>query len=99
MSPAESAFRPALELSEKDGSIVVSAGSIFVTAGVKMVCKKMGHPKDMEQNYYYVIARRALARRPRHLRLGQVSNLYHYGGRFAASPLAAARARNDGGTK
>ncbi len=32
VSPVESAFRRALELSEKDGSIVLSAGSMFVTA-------------------------------------------------------------------
>ncbi|MGE5375246.1 MAG: bifunctional folylpolyglutamate synthase/dihydrofolate synthase [Bacteroidota bacterium] len=32
--PVESAFRRALELSEKDGSIVLSAGSMFVTAEV-----------------------------------------------------------------
>ncbi len=34
VSPVESAFERALELSEKDGSIVLSAGSIFVTAEV-----------------------------------------------------------------
>jgi dihydrofolate synthase/folylpolyglutamate synthase len=34
VSPVESAFRHALELSEKDGSIVLSAGSMFVTAEV-----------------------------------------------------------------
>ncbi len=34
VSPVESAFRRALELSEKDGSIVLSAGSMFVTAEV-----------------------------------------------------------------
>jgi dihydrofolate synthase/folylpolyglutamate synthase len=33
-SPVESAFARALELSEKDGSIVLSAGSMFVTAEV-----------------------------------------------------------------
>ena len=32
VSPVDSAFRRALELSEKDGSIVLSAGSMFVTA-------------------------------------------------------------------
>jgi dihydrofolate synthase/folylpolyglutamate synthase len=32
--PVEAAFRRALELSEKDGSIVLSAGSMFVTAEV-----------------------------------------------------------------
>ena len=32
VSPVEDAFRRALELSEKDGSIVLSAGSMFVTA-------------------------------------------------------------------
>ena len=34
VSPVEEAFRRALELSEKDGSIVLSAGSMFVTAEV-----------------------------------------------------------------
>jgi dihydrofolate synthase / folylpolyglutamate synthase len=34
VTPVESAFRHALELSEKDGSIVLSAGSMFVTAEV-----------------------------------------------------------------
>ena len=34
VSPVESAFERALELSEKDGSIVLSAGSMFVTAEV-----------------------------------------------------------------
>jgi len=34
LSPVESAFQHALELSEKDGSIVLSAGSMFVTAEV-----------------------------------------------------------------
>jgi len=34
VSPVESAFQHALELSEKDGSIVLSAGSMFVTAEV-----------------------------------------------------------------
>ena len=34
VSPVESAFARALELSEKDGSIVLSAGSMFVTAEV-----------------------------------------------------------------
>ena len=34
VSPVESAFQRALELSEKDGSIVLSAGSMFVTAEV-----------------------------------------------------------------
>jgi dihydrofolate synthase/folylpolyglutamate synthase len=32
LSSVESAFRRALDLSEKDGSIVLSAGSMFVTA-------------------------------------------------------------------
>jgi hypothetical protein len=32
--PVEAAFARALELSEKDGSIVLSAGSMFVTAEV-----------------------------------------------------------------
>ena len=34
VTPVESAFRRALELSENDGSIVLSAGSMFVTAEV-----------------------------------------------------------------
>jgi dihydrofolate synthase/folylpolyglutamate synthase len=34
VSPVESAFRRALEYSQKDGSIVLSAGSMFVTAEV-----------------------------------------------------------------
>lgn len=34
VTPVEAAFRHALELSEKDGSIVLSAGSMFVTAEV-----------------------------------------------------------------
>ncbi len=34
VSPVESAFARALENSEKDGSIVLSAGSMFVTAEV-----------------------------------------------------------------
>jgi dihydrofolate synthase / folylpolyglutamate synthase len=34
VSPVEAAFRRALELSEEDGSIVLSAGSMFVTAEV-----------------------------------------------------------------
>jgi hypothetical protein len=36
----ESAFRHALELSQKDGSIVLSAGSMFVTAEVMQAWKK-----------------------------------------------------------
>jgi len=36
VSPVQSAFGRALELSEKDGSIVLSAGSMFVTAEVMM---------------------------------------------------------------
>jgi hypothetical protein len=34
VSPVASAFARALELSKKDGSIVLSAGSMFVTAEV-----------------------------------------------------------------
>ena len=34
VNPVESALARALELSEKDGSIVLSAGSMFVTAEV-----------------------------------------------------------------
>jgi folylpolyglutamate synthase/dihydropteroate synthase len=36
VSPVESALRRALELSANDGSIVLSAGSMFVTAEVMM---------------------------------------------------------------
>ena len=39
--PVEAAFRRALELSEKDGSIVLSAGSMFVTAEVMKAWKKL----------------------------------------------------------
>ena len=42
VSPVESAFARALELSEKDGSIVLSAGSMFVTAEVMRAWKE--HP-------------------------------------------------------
>ena len=41
VSPVESAFRRALELSEKDGSIVLSAGSMFVTAEVMQAWNKI----------------------------------------------------------
>jgi len=41
LSPVESAFWRALELSEKDGSIVLSAGSMFVTAEVMMAWNKI----------------------------------------------------------
>jgi hypothetical protein len=37
----EAAFRCALELSEKDGSIVLSAGSMFVTAEVMTAWDKL----------------------------------------------------------
>jgi dihydrofolate synthase/folylpolyglutamate synthase len=40
VSPVELAFRRALELSEKDGSIVLSAGSMFVTAEVMRAWNK-----------------------------------------------------------
>jgi dihydrofolate synthase/folylpolyglutamate synthase len=39
--PVEAAFRHALELSEKDGSIVLSAGSMFVTAEVMQAWNKI----------------------------------------------------------
>jgi len=42
VSPVESAFERALELSEKDGSIVLSAGSMFVTAEVMKVWQERG---------------------------------------------------------
>ena len=41
VSPVESAFVHALELSEKDGSIVLSAGSMFVTAEVMVAWNKI----------------------------------------------------------
>jgi len=44
-SPVEAAFGRALELSEKDGSIVLSAGSMFVTAEVMMAWNKIYPPK------------------------------------------------------
>jgi dihydrofolate synthase / folylpolyglutamate synthase len=45
VSPVESAFARALELSEKDGSIVLSAGSMFVTAEVMRAWKEYPHPE------------------------------------------------------
>src|SRR5687768_9697571 len=45
VSPVESAFVRALELSEKDGSIVLSAGSMFVTAEVMRAWKEHPHPE------------------------------------------------------
>jgi len=42
VEPVEAAFRRALELSKKDGSIVLSAGSMFVTAEVMTAWDKMG---------------------------------------------------------
>jgi folylpolyglutamate synthase/dihydropteroate synthase len=44
VSPVESAFARALELSAKDGSIVLSAGSMFVTAEV------MWHGKQQHES-------------------------------------------------
>ena len=41
VTPVESAFRRALDLSEKDGSIVLSAGSMFVTAEVMKAWNKL----------------------------------------------------------
>ena len=41
VSPVESAFARALELSQKDGSIVLSAGGIFVTAEVMVAWNKI----------------------------------------------------------
>lgn len=40
VSPVESALERALELSQKDGSIVLSAGSMFVTAEVMKAWNK-----------------------------------------------------------
>jgi dihydrofolate synthase/folylpolyglutamate synthase len=44
VTPVEAALARALELSEKDGSIVLSAGSMFVTAEVIMAWKKYPRP-------------------------------------------------------
>jgi dihydrofolate synthase / folylpolyglutamate synthase len=41
LTPVEAAFERALELSEKDGSIVLSAGSMFVTAEVMVAWNKI----------------------------------------------------------
>ena len=41
LEPVEAAFRHALELSKKDGSIVLSAGSMFVTAEVMTAWDKL----------------------------------------------------------
>jgi dihydrofolate synthase/folylpolyglutamate synthase len=45
-SPVEAAFGRALELSEKDGSIVLSAGSMFVTAEVIMAWNRIISAED-----------------------------------------------------
>lgn len=47
VSPVQSAFARALELSEKDGSIVLSAGSMFVTAAVMRAWKEHPHPEGV----------------------------------------------------
>ena len=47
VSPVEAAFAHALELSEKDGSIVLSAGSMFVTAEVMKAWKEYPHPEGV----------------------------------------------------
>jgi dihydrofolate synthase / folylpolyglutamate synthase len=46
VSPVDAAFGRALELSEKDGSIVLSAGSMFVTAEVMMAWNKILSVED-----------------------------------------------------
>jgi dihydrofolate synthase/folylpolyglutamate synthase len=43
-APVEAALARALEIAEKDGSIVLSAGSIFTTAGVKAAWELSPHP-------------------------------------------------------
>jgi dihydrofolate synthase/folylpolyglutamate synthase len=49
--PVEAAFHRALELSEKDGSIVLSAGSMFVTAEVMQAWNKIAlSPSPLSQN-------------------------------------------------
>jgi dihydrofolate synthase/folylpolyglutamate synthase len=47
VSPVETAFERALELSEKDGSIVLSAGSMFVTAEVMKAWKNIPRPQPL----------------------------------------------------
>lgn len=47
VSPVASAFARALELSEKDGSIVLSAGSMFVTAEVMKAWKDLSLTPDL----------------------------------------------------
>lgn len=47
--PVEAALRRALESSEKDGSIVLSAGSMFVTAEVMAAWQKRRHPIPSKQ--------------------------------------------------
>jgi folylpolyglutamate synthase/dihydropteroate synthase len=46
VTPVESALRRALELSAKDGSIVLSAGSMFVTAEVMKAWMKITKAAD-----------------------------------------------------
>jgi hypothetical protein len=41
LSPVESAFGRALDLSSNDGSIVLSAGSMFVTAEIMKAWNKL----------------------------------------------------------
>jgi dihydrofolate synthase/folylpolyglutamate synthase len=48
VSPVESAFRHALELSAKDGSIVLSAGSMFVTAEVMKSWEEMNRYSTLD---------------------------------------------------
>jgi len=50
LEPVEAAFRHALELSEKDGSIVLSAGSMFVTAEVMTAWDKITRLSLPRQN-------------------------------------------------
>ena len=45
--PVEAAFAHVMELSEKDGSIVLSAGSMFVTAEVMKAWKEYPHPEGV----------------------------------------------------
>ena len=49
MPSVEAAFARALELSEKDGSIVLSAGSMFVTAEVMAAWKKQALGTDLRK--------------------------------------------------
>jgi folylpolyglutamate synthase/dihydropteroate synthase len=50
ITPVESAFSHALDLSAKDGSIVLSAGSMFVTAEVMTAWDKLNKIWDSHES-------------------------------------------------